>query len=89
MAHKDRGDIMPSLRRTILLAVLFLAPHAARADIVLDLRYTMIKRIVQDISDARVYGGIHFRFDQDGGEHQGTAIGRYVVQHYLGAVHPN
>jgi hypothetical protein len=55
----------------------------------LTLHYTMIKRIVQDISDARVYGGIHFRFDQDAGEQQGTAVGRYVVQHYLSPVHPN
>ena len=53
------------------------------------LRYTKIKRIVEDISDARVYGGIHFRFDQDAGEQPGTAVGRYVVQHYLRPVHPD
>ena len=53
------------------------------------LRYTTIKRIVEDISDARVYGGIHFRFDQDAGERQGSQIGKYVIKHHLRPVHPN
>jgi hypothetical protein len=53
------------------------------------LRYSAIKRIVGDISDARVYGGIHFRFDQVGGEHQGTEVGKYVFKHYLRPVVPN
>ncbi len=54
----------------------------------LTLHYTAFKRIVEDISDARVFGGIHFRFDQDEGERQGTAIGKYVVKHNLRPVHP-
>jgi hypothetical protein len=54
----------------------------------LTLHYTAFKRIVEDISDARVYGGIHFRFDQDGGERQGTAIGKYVIKNNLRPVHP-
>jgi hypothetical protein len=29
------------------------------------LQYTSFRQITKDISDARVYGGIHFRFDQD------------------------
>jgi hypothetical protein len=28
------------------------------------LRYRKLKEITDDIDDARVYGGIHFRFDQ-------------------------
>ena len=52
------------------------------------LHYTAFKPIVEDISDARVFGGIHFRFDQDEGERQGTAIGKYVVKHNLRPVHP-
>jgi hypothetical protein len=52
------------------------------------LHYTAFKPLVDDISDARVYGGIHFRFDQDGGERQGTAIGKYVFKHNLRPVHP-
>jgi hypothetical protein len=54
----------------------------------LTLHYTTIKRIVEDISDARVFGGIHFRFDQEGGERQGGEIGKYVIKHNLRPVHP-
>ena len=55
----------------------------------LELHYTAFRRIVEDISDARVFGGIHFRFDQDGGERQGTAIGKYVFENNLRPVHPD
>jgi hypothetical protein len=50
--------------------------------------YTSFKSIVEDISDARVFGGIHFRFDQVGGEHQGRAVGAYVVKNALQHVRP-
>jgi hypothetical protein len=43
---------------------------------------------VADVDDARVYGGIHFRFDQEGGGRQGQRIGEYIVKHRLRAVHP-
>jgi hypothetical protein len=33
-----------------------------------------------DIDDARVYGGIHFRFEQDGGVEQGRRVGEYVQE---------
>jgi hypothetical protein len=46
-------------------------------------KYTRIKDITSDIDDARVYGGIHFRFDQEGGADQGRHVGRYVYQHWL------
>ncbi len=52
------------------------------------LHYTTFKAIIADISDARVFGGIHFRFDQDSGEHQGREVGAYIVKHHLRAVHP-
>jgi hypothetical protein len=52
------------------------------------LHYTAFKDIVADISDARVYGGIHFRFDQDGGERQGERIGQYVFKNILRPVDP-
>jgi hypothetical protein len=42
------------------------------------LQYTTFKQITDDISDARVYGGIHFRTDQVAGERLGNAIGRAV-----------
>ena len=34
--------------------------------------------ITDDIDDARVYGGIHFRFDQEAGGLMGRRVGRYV-----------
>ena len=48
--------------------------NPAVPDIVL--QYTTFKQITDDISDARVYGGIHFRTDQVAGEHLGKAIGK-------------
>jgi hypothetical protein len=52
------------------------------------LHYTDFKHIVEDISDARVYGGIHFRYDQDGGEQMGRDIGAYIYKHRLQVVPP-
>jgi PAP2 superfamily protein len=50
------------------------------------LQYTSFKQITDDISDARVYGGIHFRTDQDAGAVLGRAIGTAV---YKGNLLPN
>jgi hypothetical protein len=47
------------------------------------LRYARLNDITQDIDDARVYGGIHFRFDQEAGAEQGRRIGRYIVRRSL------
>jgi hypothetical protein len=47
------------------------------------LRYTRLERITRDIDDARVYGGIHFRFDQVAGAIQGWRVGDYVAAHNL------
>ncbi len=47
------------------------------------LRYTRLKDITSDIDDARVYGGIHFRFDQEAGAEQGRLVGAYVYRHGL------
>jgi hypothetical protein len=55
--------------------------HPALPDIVLN--YTAFEQITDDIDDARVYGGIHFRFDQEGGAHQGRAVGKYILRNYL------
>jgi hypothetical protein len=51
------------------------------------LQYCTLKQITDDIDDARVYGGIHFRFDQEAGARQGTKIGRHVVTHNLRRVY--
>jgi hypothetical protein len=47
------------------------------------LNYTTLKDITSDVDDARVYGGIHFRFDQEGGAEQGRRVGAYVSRHGL------
>lgn len=45
--------------------------------------YTRLREITSDIDDARVYGGIHFRFDQEGGAEQGRGVGSYVYANWL------
>jgi hypothetical protein len=47
------------------------------------LRYARFEEISDDIDDARIYGGIHFRFDQEAGAKQGLHVGSYVVRHHL------
>jgi hypothetical protein len=49
----------------------------------LTFHYTSFKQITDDISDARVYGGIHFRFDQDAGADLGRDVATYVYKHNL------
>lgn len=49
------------------------------------LNYTAFKQICDDIDDARVYGGIHFRFEQEAGARQGKDVGNYILDHYLRA----
>lgn len=52
------------------------------------LHYTKFDQITADIDDARVYGGIHFRFDQEGGARLGRDVGTYVYLHNLRRVSP-
>ena len=47
------------------------------------LHYNTFEDITEDIDDARVYGGIHFRYDQEAGERQGRRVGAYVIEHHL------
>jgi len=47
------------------------------------LHYSSWAEITDDIDDARIYGGIHFRFDQEAGAHQGRHVGQYLVRNYL------
>ncbi|MFL6467962.1 MAG: vanadium-dependent haloperoxidase, partial [Pyrinomonadaceae bacterium] len=49
----------------------------------IQLNYSDLRAMLSDISDARVYGGIHFRYDQDAGERQGHAVGQYVYNNSL------
>jgi hypothetical protein len=50
------------------------------------LQYTSFKQITDDVSDARVYGGIHFRTDQDAGARLGRAVGKTIYKNNLRAV---
>jgi hypothetical protein len=50
--------------------------------------YTQLKEIANDVDDARVYGGIHWRHDQIAGNVLGTAIAAEVVKNNLRPVHP-
>lgn len=60
---------------------------ASIADITL--QYGTLQAASNDIDDARVYGGIHFRFDQDAGVTLGRRVATYVYRNWLRPVHPN
>jgi hypothetical protein len=47
------------------------------------LSYTSLEQISRDIDDARIYGGIHFRFDQNAGVRLGRTMATYVVKNNL------
>ena len=47
------------------------------------LQYTSWEQITDDIDDARIYGGVHFRFDEDAGARLGRQVGKYVLQNML------
>lgn len=51
------------------------------------LHYTSIDDICSDVDDARVYGGIHFRFDQDAGNVLGRQIATEVYKNNLRKAH--
>jgi hypothetical protein len=51
------------------------------------LSYTRLTEITDDVDDARVYGGIHFRTDEEAGAEQGRRIGEYVYRHNLRRQH--
>ena len=51
-------------------------------------QYSQLKAIADDVDDARVYGGIHWRFDQTSGGVMGRAIATAVVKNNLRPVRP-
>jgi hypothetical protein len=52
-----------------------------------ELTYTSLKQITDDVDDARIYGGMHFRFDQDAGSKLGRDVATYVYKNNLQPVH--
>jgi hypothetical protein len=55
---------------------------------VITLHYTQLKAIADDVDDARVYGGIHWRYDQVAGNVLGRAVATEVAKNNLRPVHP-
>jgi hypothetical protein len=51
------------------------------------LQYGNFRQITSDIDDARVYGGIHFRFDQEAAAKMGRQVGAYVHRNSLRRTH--
>jgi len=51
------------------------------------LQYTTFEQITDDVDDARVYGGIHFRTDQDAGGRLGRSVGTAVYKNKLRPMH--
>jgi hypothetical protein len=49
----------------------------------LQFNYTTFNQICIDIDDARIYGGIHYRFDQDAGGRLARAVANTVYRGYL------
>ena len=47
------------------------------------LTYTSLKQITDDVDDARIYGGMHFRFDQEAGVRLGNDVATYVYKNNL------
>jgi hypothetical protein len=50
--------------------------------------YTQLHAIGADVDDARVYGGIHWRYDQDAGNVLGRAVATEVVKNNLRPLYP-
>jgi hypothetical protein len=44
------------------------------------LRYKRFSEITDDVDDARVYGAIHFRFDQEAGARLGKSVADYILK---------
>ena len=55
--------------------------HPSVSDVVL--QYTRFSQITDDVDDARVYGGIHYRFDQEAGARQGRQAASYILSNHL------
>jgi hypothetical protein len=54
-----------------------------------ELQYTRFSQITDDVDDARVFGGIHYRFDQEAGARQGRQVASYIFRNQLRPVGEN
>jgi PAP2 superfamily len=51
--------------------------------------FTGFDQAAQEAGMSRIYGGIHFSFDNTAGLALGTQVGNYVISHELAALKPN
>lgn len=85
-AHASAGYAAEEIARRIFGAGGHSIALTSPPSLGLTLTYTTFKEITRAIDDARVDGGIHFRFDQEAGAVQGRSIGRYISENLLRAV---
>jgi hypothetical protein len=52
------------------------------------LEYSDFEEITDDIDNARIYGGIHFRFDQRAGARQGRKVASWILAHTMKRARP-
>lgn len=62
---------------------------SANSSVDITLHYTRFSDITDDASNARIHGGIHYRFDTDAGKRMGQRIGSYIVREHLRPDHGN
>jgi hypothetical protein len=55
----------------------------------LELTYSSFNEMSEDVDDARIYGGIHFRFDQVAGSRLGREVATFVYKNNLRKVGSN
>lgn len=48
-----------------------------------ELQYTNWDQLTADLDDARIFGGVHWRFDQEEGARQGERVAQYVLENAL------
>ena len=51
-------------------------------------KYTKLQDISDDVDDARIHGGMHFRFDQVAGVRLGREVATFVYKNNLQPIHP-
>jgi hypothetical protein len=52
------------------------------------LKYTKLQDISNNVDEARIHGGMHFRFDQVAGVRLGREVATYVYKNNLQPIHP-
>ena len=51
--------------------------------------FTTVSAVMDEVRDARVFGGIHFRTADNVGQAVGVAVAQYIIQNALQPVHGN